>query len=172
MTSIASAGPIGLLRDVYAPMLDDGRLGQLDVLTLADEVERGQRFGPVAGSLLSLVSEVLAVDGVHPVRSVDTSGERWAWRAAPVALLGLQRSIAEDPAAARLTAAGKLRLATIEPTGSPGTVLDLGLWAWLIPRLLELQTEGWAPASPPAPPALPSDPLERAAFLRRRSSGG
>lgn len=170
-TLVASAGSTALLRDVYAPMLDDGRLGQLDVLTLAADAEAEQRFGSMPGSVLSLVSDVLAVQGVHPTRSVDVSGDRWTWLPVPQPLLGLQRSLTADPQVGRLADSGKLRVATIDAVDPSRLPLRADLWERLIPSMLALHTADWTPP-PPRPSELPSDPLERAAFLRDQLAGG
>ena len=149
-TAIASATPLGDALARYGSALTTGRLDELQLVSFDD----AERFGPVDGSLLDVVAELLA--------PID---------AEPVALLGRPT---DDDALGPLRTSGPV----VERTeaAEDEEVVDTGrLHASVIAAMLarEPRPPRPTPTAPPASPAsagLPVDPLARAEALRKAGS--
>ena len=90
----------------YAPMLDSGQIGHVTITTLPDESEQRDRVGPLPGSVLVLMSEVLVQTELEletALVSAPNPGERPTWGIAPEPILGMQRFLVNDAEFDRLT---------------------------------------------------------------------
>ena len=143
-TAVASATPLDDALTRYGSALDAGQLDELHLVSFADT----ERFGPVDGSLLDVVAELLA----------PTVSE-------PVVLLG--RPTDDDVLEPLRTSARVVERA------EAGDAADIGrLHASLIAAMLahEPPPHGSGPAPSPMLADLPDDPLARAEALRDAGS--
>lgn len=93
----------------YAPMTESGHIGTLGVHVLEHDHERSDHTGPVPGSVLRLVSDVLEVEGLNLDElygQLDTTDLVWPVRSVP--LLGLHDDVDDDPVAQRLRSSGRM----------------------------------------------------------------
>ncbi len=146
-TAIASVTPLGDALARYGSELASGRLDELQLVSFED----AELVGPVDGSLLDIVAELLA--------PIDPE---------PVALLGRPT---DDDALGPLRTSGRV----VERTEAAGDeeVVDTGrLHASAIAAMLASKPPPPrpTPTTSPAPDGLPVDPLARAEALRKAGS--
>jgi len=75
---LASAASAEQARQSYLPLLDDGRLGQLSVFSVDAELESTDRVGPIQGSILSVVDDLLS-SSAHDRRFGRTDPDPSPW---------------------------------------------------------------------------------------------
>ena len=109
----APATTMEQFRTSYATMLDSGHLGHLTIQAMDPSDERDCQMGPLPGSLLELVSDVLAVKDLDVERIYDELSAR-GFPLDPEPVLGLDRYLAVDPDVNRLVLDGKLDVRPIE----------------------------------------------------------
>lgn len=153
-TALVPPTSIARFRATYAPLLQDGRLAQLSVFTLAQDAEQADRTGPLNGSLLTLVSQVLSEVGVEVADGQRIAGVQPD--GAPQPLLGLAGDLEGDAAAALMAGKGSCIDALELPRGTHASLLhDGSVHIEILRRMLDGPT--------PKEPAPSRDPLARAA---------
>lgn len=140
-TAVASATPVGDAVARYGSALDAGRLVELHLVSF----DGAERFGPLDGSLLDVVAELLAPTETEPVALVGRPTDDNALSALRTSGRVIERTeVAEGP---RLLASAIAAMLAHEPPP---------------PRPAQ------APSTVPA--TLPADPLARAEVLRNAGS--
>ena len=171
---LAPATTMARFRETYGPMLDSGKVRHLTVRVLDEDDERTDRFGPLPGSLLQLVADVLAVEGAKPSAAIHrTEGSgghtEYVWQLDPEPLLGMARFLAADPDVERLRRQGRIAVDAAPGRSHVGLADDPAVLAAMIadiqaqPSLAEefaaMAPAGMAAAVAPAAPAPRRDPL-------------
>ena len=160
----APATTMDRFQATYAPLLDDGRLGHLSVSTLDEESERADRVGPVPGSALMLISDVLALADVDLDRVIASPADATAspeWNVDPEPVLGMDRFLSTDETVRRLLEARVMDVRHVSGVTHTRLVASPTVHQAAIESMIA------HPARPPAPTSAPRvapgpDPLRAA----------
>ncbi|NND75477.1 MAG: C1 family peptidase [Ilumatobacter sp.] len=161
----APATTMKQFKATYAPMLKAGYLEKLHLITLDETAEGADSMGPLPGSPLQLVSDVLALKrlDIHTaLLKVDgeqsggyesaTAGDRCVWVPKPVRVLGMARDLDNDDKIDRLTRKNKVEVTALADQTHIGLLNDADVRQSTIDAIVD---------TPPPPPGGSSDPWPR-----------
>ncbi|MCP4250462.1 MAG: hypothetical protein GY778_25750 [bacterium] len=125
-------------------------------------------MGPVPGSFLSLVADVLAVEGIDPAEAAEIDEEgNWHWLVEPEPILGMKKYLDSDAEIGRLRGAGRLTVELVENLTHTTLVVDGPTLDATVGRVLAVLTRpGEGPdaaGTPIGQDKRPMDPLRWAA---------
>lgn len=131
----APTTPLARFADTYGRLLGSKQLHHVHVVALAAAAERADSTGPVPGSFLQLVSDVLAVDDLDLDQAVEDQDGVLRWLPEAVPLTGLSESLAADPLVGRLRERDTLRTTILDQGTHIGLLSDPKVWRATIDSL-------------------------------------
>jgi hypothetical protein len=162
VTAVASTTTLSDADAAYGTMLRDGRLEHLRIVVQDREADRADRIGPIPGSALRWVAEVIGMTAAAPgvpvrllgrVEDVDAAPELEIWR--PTI----------DPEAATI------EIDVVPSCSHLDLLVDDGVHGRMIAAMRRRRSAGprsWDGPPIEAPLGVPTDPLARAEALARR----
>lgn len=147
----------------FGRLLEHDRLHHLAVVALAAAAEEADGTGPLAGSFLRLVADVLEADvDLDTAVRVHDGMLRWTPDAAP--LLGLADTLASEEALLAHVGAGRLRTSVIPDGTHAGLATDPRVWDATIDQINappSLTDDAWTGGGrSETPPSAAPDPLD------------